>query len=73
MKILGFTLVFLLTMFLNCLCVCAKTVKDTLITTDGDRIILTYEVSRSDDYFTIRFINQQKKLGRINEIGRAHV
>lgn len=67
MKISRFTLVFLVTMFLNCLCVRAKTVKDTLITTDGDRIILTYELSRSEDYFTIRFNNQQKKLGRINE------
>lgn len=67
MKFSRFTLVFLATMFLNCLCVRAKTVKDTLITTDGDRIILTYELSRSEDYFTIRFNNQQKKLGRINE------
>lgn len=66
MKISRITLVFLVTMFLNCLCVCAKTVKDTLMTTDGDRIILTYELSRSEDHYTIRFDNQQKKLGRIN-------
>ena len=66
MKISRFTLVLLVTMFLNCLCVHAKTVKDTLVTTDGDRIILTYELSRSDDHYTLRFNNQQKKLGRIN-------
>lgn len=66
MKISRFTLVFLAIIFLNSLCVHAKTVKDTLVTTDGDRIILTYELSRSDNQFTIRFNNQQKKLGRIN-------
>lgn len=66
MKISRFTLVLLVTMFLNCLRVHAKTVKDTLVTTDGDRIILTYELSRSDDHYTLRFNNQQKKLGRIN-------
>ena len=66
MKISRFTLVFLVTMFLNCLSVYAKTVKDTLVTTDGDRIILTYEISRSEDHYTLRFNNQQKKLGRIN-------
>lgn len=66
MKISRFTLVFLVTMFLNCLGVYAKTVKDTLVTTDGDRIILTYELSRSDDHYTLRFNNQRKKLGRIN-------
>lgn len=66
MKISRFTLVLLVTMFLNCLCVHAKTVKDTLVTTDGDRIILTYELSRSKDHYTLRFNNQQKKLGRIN-------
>lgn len=66
MKISRFTLVFLATIFLNCLSVYAKTVKDTLVTTDGDRIILTYELSRSEDYYTLRFNNQQKKLGRIN-------
>ena len=66
MKISRFTFVLLVTMFLNCLSVYAKTVKDTLVTTDGDRIILTYEISRSEDHYTLRFNNQQKKLGRIN-------
>ena len=66
MKISRFTLVLLVTMFLNCLCVHAKTVKDTLVTTDGDRIILTYELSRSEDHYTLRFNNPRKKLGRIN-------
>lgn len=66
MKISRFTLVVFTTIFLNCPSVCAKTVKDTLVTTDGDRIIITYELSRSEDHYTIRFNNQQKKLGRIN-------
>ena len=66
MKISRFTFVLLVTMFLNCLSVYAKTVKDTLVTTDGDRIILTYELSRSDDHYTLRFNNPRKKLGRIN-------
>ena len=67
MKISRFTLVFLATIFLNCLCVHAKTVKDTLVTTDGDRIILTYEISHSDNHYTIRFNNNpQKKFGSIN-------
>lgn len=66
MKNSRFALVFLVTMILNCLGIYAKTVKDTLVTTDGDRIIITYELSRSDDHYTIRFNNQQKKLSRIN-------
>ena len=66
MKNSRFALVFLATMILNCLGIYAKTVKDTLVTTDGDRIIITYELSRSDDHYTIRFNNQQKKLSRIN-------
>ena len=66
MKNSRFALVFLATMILNCLSIYAKTVKDTLVTTDGDRIIITYELSRSDDHYTIRFNNQQMKLSRIN-------
>lgn len=66
MKIPRFASVLLTTIFLNCLNVYSKTVKDTLVTADGDRIILTYELSRSDNQYTIRFNNQQKKLGRIN-------
>lgn len=53
-------------MFLNSLTLSAKTVKDTLVTTDGDRIIITYDIIHSDNHYTIRFSNQQKKLGRIN-------
>ena len=67
MKISRFILVFLTTMFFNSLSVYAKTVKDTLVTIDGDRIILTYELLQSEDHHTIRFINNpRKKLGRIN-------
>lgn len=43
-----------------------KTIKDTISTTDGDRIILTYDMSRLDNQVTVRFTKQQKKLGRIN-------
>ena len=58
---------FLTTMFFNSLSVYAKTVKDTLVTIDGDRIILTYELLQSEDHHTIRFINNPRKnLGRIN-------
>lgn len=40
--------------------------KDTIYTTDGDRIILTYEIINSANQTTIKFIGQQKKLGSIN-------
>ena len=62
MKISRFTFVLLVTMFLNCLSVYAKTVKDTLVTTDGDRIILTYEISRSEDHYTLRFNNESSRM-----------
>lgn len=45
---------------------CGKVAKDTLFTTDGDRIILTYEVTNAAGQTTIRFWGQQKKLGKIN-------
>lgn len=45
---------------------CGKVAKDTLFTTDGDRIILTYEVTNAAGQTTIRFGGQQKKLGNIN-------
>ena len=44
----------------------AKVKKDTIYTTDGDRIILTYEIINSANQTTIKFIGQQKKLGSIN-------
>lgn len=37
--------------------------KDTLYTTDGDRIILTYKIAHSGNQTTIEFVGQQKKLG----------
>lgn len=43
-----------------------KVKKDTIYTTDGDRIILTYEIINSANQTTIKFIGQQKKLGSIN-------
>lgn len=69
MKISRFTLVslvFFAIMFTNCLSGYSKIVKDTLFTADNDRIIITYELSHTDDHYILRFNNQQKKLGRIN-------
>ena len=43
-----------------------RTQKDTIYTTDGDRIILTYEITNSANQTAIRFTGQQKKLGRLN-------
>lgn len=43
-----------------------KMKKDTIYTTDGDRIILTYEITNSANQTTVKFIGQQKKLGSIN-------
>lgn len=44
----------------------SRTKKDTIYTTDGDRIILTYEITNAANQTTIRFTGQQKKLGRLN-------
>ncbi len=41
----------------------AKDVVDTLFSENGDRIILTYTISQSDQKTTILFTNVQKKLG----------
>lgn len=43
-----------------------KIKKDTIYTTDGDRIILTYDIVNTTNQATITFIGQQKKLGRLN-------
>lgn len=43
-----------------------RTERDTIYTTDGDRIIITYEIANSANQTTIRFTGQQKKLGRTN-------
>ncbi len=40
--------------------------KDTLWTTDKDRIIITYGINFSDDEMSINFIDAKKKLGRYN-------
>lgn len=58
---------FLLLGFLfNPLYAVGKIKKDTIYTTDGDRIILTYDIVHAANQATIKFIGQQKKLGRIN-------
>ena len=43
-----------------------KIKKDTIYTTDGDRIILTYDIVNTTNQATIKFIGQQKKLGKLN-------
>ena len=59
-----FWLTFLL---LGCVTICSsKEYKDTLWTTDHDRIILTYDLRYNSDGVDIRFLDVKKKLGRIN-------
>lgn len=45
----------------------AKDVVDTLYSSDGDRIILTYTISQSGGKTTVLFTNVQKKLGSANQ------
>ena len=63
MRFVGFLL---LGCLLNPLHAVGRIKKDTIYTTDGDRIILTYDVANTANQATIKFIGQQKKLGRIN-------
>ena len=63
MRFVGFLL---LGCLLNPLHAVGRIKKDTINTTDGDRIILTYDVANTANQATIKFIGQQKKLGRIN-------
>lgn len=63
MKIVGFVLCGIILCSLQ---VQAKVRKDTIYTTDGDRIILTYEITHSTNQTTINFIGQQKRLSRKN-------
>ena len=63
MRFVGFLL---LGCLLNPLYALGKIKKDTIYTTDGDRIILTYDVANTANQTTVKFIGQQKKLGRIN-------
>lgn len=52
---------------LSVLAVYSKTVRDTVETTDRDRIIVSYELTRSDNTYHIRFSNEVRKiLGTIN-------
>lgn len=52
---------------LGCITICsAKEYKDTLWTTDNDRIIITYELRYNSDGVDIRFLDVKKKLGRVN-------
>lgn len=52
---------------LGCAAICSsKEYKDTLWTTDNDRIILTYDLRYNNDGVDIRFLDVRKKLGQIN-------
>ena len=44
----------------------AKVARDTVFTAAGDRVILTYELTNSGNRTTVRFVGQQKKLGKAN-------
>jgi len=66
MRLLKIILVFFMMTVFNSLCITAKVVKDTLYTTDGDRIIVKYDVSHTNGQYTISFKDQHKKLGNIN-------
>lgn len=78
MPIHRFAFVLFLILAIGCFDVSAKTVRDTLLTSDGDRIIITYELSVSGNQYTVRFDSQQKKLGLVNggrfkELGKVAV
>ena len=45
----------------------AKDVVDTLFSSDGDRLILSYTISQSGGKTTVLFTNVQKKLGSANQ------
>lgn len=61
-----FAVFLLLGCLLNPLHIVGKIKKDTIYTTDGDRIILTYDIVNTTNQVTVKFIGQQKKLGRLN-------
>ncbi len=44
----------------------SKEHKDTLWTTDKDRIILTYDIRQNDEEINIKFLEARKMLGRLN-------
>lgn len=44
----------------------AKEVRDTVRTTEGDKVIISYNLSYSGDRATVRFTGQQKRLGHRN-------
>lgn len=57
----------LIPIFLGCATLCrAEECKDTLWTTDKDRIIITYDLRYDNEGINIRFLNAKKNLGRIN-------
>lgn len=57
----------LILIFLGCATLCrAEECKDTLWTTDKDRIIITYDLRYDNEGINIRFLNAKKNLGRIN-------
>lgn len=63
MRLAGCLLCGLLLFSLHCQ---AEMKRDTVFTSDGDRIILLYEKTVSENHTIIKFTGQQKKLGRLN-------
>lgn len=50
--------------FVSCTLTLAKDVKDTLYSTNGDRVILNYNMSRDGSQVTVKFNSILKKLGQ---------
>lgn len=50
--------------FSVCVSTWAKEVKDTLYSSKGDRVIISYDISQNNGQITIKFHDAQKKLGR---------
>ena len=49
---------------LGCLCVKAKEVKDTMYSSNGDRVIVDYSMTQSGGQVTVKFNSVLKKLGQ---------
>ncbi|MCD8203190.1 MAG: hypothetical protein LUD48_06090 [Prevotella sp.] len=66
MRFHRFVIISILIVAMNAMEMSAREVRDTIYTTSGDRIILTYDISYSGTQTILRFTGQQKKLGKTN-------
>ena len=66
MKLVSLAAVLSVTVCLYSPAISARTVRDTLCSPDGDKVIITYDISNSGNQYTVGFSNQQKKLGSAN-------